>query len=361
MFYEPYYGLIMHGNRELGFGIARGASNFVKKTVFGVSDSVSKLTGSISKGLAAVTMDRDFQSRWRAKRFRNKPKHAFYGIATGANSFLTSVASGIEGLALRPLEGAEDGGASGFMQGLGRGLVGALTKPAAGAFDMASSITEGLRNTTLVFEQNSIDRVRLPRFIASDHVVRPFSEREALGQMWLQTMDAGRLVRDEYVAHINTPGPHGGATIMLTETRILYVRTAHLKALWEVRVVRSEHNLARKQWHFARTPRWGSRPLSHHSGRKHTSVAIPSDLRRRAEIQRRSCLDDRHPCILSCSSPILPVLFVFASCVTRNAWATLLRFRSLAQQRQSPYLHIRSSHPTDTHVSAHAQYHVIYT
>ena len=234
MFYEPYYGLIMHGNRELGFGIARGASNFVKKTVFGVSDSVSKLTGSISKGLAAVTMDRDFQSRWRAKRFRNKPKHAFYGIAAGANSFLTSVASGIEGLALRPLEGAEDGGASGFMQGLGRGLVGALTKPAAGAFDMASSITEGLRNTTLVFEQNSIDRVRLPRFIASDHVVRPFSEREALGQMWLQTMDAGRLVRDEYVAHINTPGPHGGATIMLTETRILYVRTAHLKALWEV-------------------------------------------------------------------------------------------------------------------------------
>ena len=115
-----------------------------------------------------------------------------------------------------------------------RDRVGALTKPAAGAFDMASSITEGLRNTTLVFEQNSIDRVRLPRFIASDHVVRPFSEREALGQMWLQTMDAGRLVRDEYVAHINTPGPHGGATIMLTETRILYVRTAHLKALWEV-------------------------------------------------------------------------------------------------------------------------------
>lgn len=220
IFYEPYYGLVMHGNRELGLGLARGASSFVKKTVFGVSDSVSKLTGSISKGFAAVTLDREFQARWKMKHYRNKPKHALYGITVGANALFTSVASGIEGLALRPLEGAEQGGATGFIQGIGRGLVGAVTKPAAGFFDMASSITEGLRNTTLVFEQNQIDRVRLPRFIARDRTIRPYSEREALGQMWLQTVDQGRLLHDDYVAHVNTPGPQGGATIMLSESRI---------------------------------------------------------------------------------------------------------------------------------------------
>lgn len=52
---------------------------------------------------------------------------------------------------------------------------------------------------------------------------------------------------------------------------------------------------------------------------------------------------------------------LFASCVTRNAWATLLRFQSLAHQRQPLYLHLRSSHPTDTHASAYAHNHVIYT
>ena len=234
IFYEPYYGLVMHGNRELGFGIARGASNFVKKTVFGVSDSVSKLTGSISKGLAAVTMDRDFQNRWRVTHMRNKPRHALYGITTGANSLFTSVASGIEGLALRPLEGAEQSGASGFVQGLGRGLVGAVTKPAAGLFDLASNVTEGLRNTTTVFEQNDIDRVRLPRYVASDLVIRPYSSREALGQYWLYQLDHGRVMQDHYIAHVDTPGPSGGATIMLTEHRILYIRTAKLKVLWEV-------------------------------------------------------------------------------------------------------------------------------
>ncbi|WFD35586.1 Vacuolar protein sorting-associated protein 13 [Malassezia cuniculi] len=234
IFYEPYYGLVMHGNRELGLGIARGASNFVKKTVFGLSDSVSKLTGSISKGLAAATMDREFQNKWRMSRYRNKPRHALNGITTGANSLFTGVASGFEGLALRPLEGAEQGGTAGFVQGIGRGLVGAFTKPAVGFFDMASNVTEGLRNTTLAFEQNQIDRVRLPRFIASDGIIRPFSEREALGQMWLKNLDHGRLIAETYVAHVDTEGPGGGATIMLTENRILYVRTARLKVLWEV-------------------------------------------------------------------------------------------------------------------------------
>ena len=144
------------------------------------------------------------------------------------------MASGFEGLALRPLEGAEEGGTVGFVGGIGRGLVGAVTKPAVGVFDMASSITEGLRNTTLVFEQNDIDRVRLPRFIGNDGIILPFSEREALGQMWLKNLDQGRVASDHYVAHVDSTGPSGGATIMLTENRILYIRTAQLRVLWEV-------------------------------------------------------------------------------------------------------------------------------
>ncbi|KAN0063379.1 Vacuolar protein sorting-associated protein 13 [Thecaphora frezii] len=234
IFYEPYQGLVMHGNKELGLGIARGASSFVKKTVFGLTDSVSKVTGSIGKGLAAATMDKEFQSRRRMSRFRNKPKHALYGITAGANSFFTSVASGFEGLALRPLEGAEQGGAGGFLKGVGKGLVGAITKPAVGVFDLASNVTEGMRNTTVVFDQNDIDRVRLPRFIASDGIVRPYSDREALGQTWLKNVDNGRLMKEHYVAHVDVGSNEGDSVIMLTVTRILYIRTMRLKVMWEV-------------------------------------------------------------------------------------------------------------------------------
>lgn len=234
IFYEPYQGLVMHGNKELGLGIARGASSFVKKTVFGLTDSVSKVTGSIGKGLAAATMDKEFQSRRRMSRFRNKPRHALYGITAGANSFFTSVASGFEGLALRPLEGAEQGGAGGFLKGVGKGLVGAITKPAVGVFDLASNVTEGMRNTTMVFDQNDIDRVRLPRYIGSDGIVRPYSDREALGQTWLKNVDNGRLMKDSYVAHVDVGSSEGDAVIMLTVSRIVYIRTMRLKVMWEV-------------------------------------------------------------------------------------------------------------------------------
>jgi hypothetical protein len=38
--------------------------------------------------------------------------------------------------------------------------------------DFLSASTEGIRNTTTVFDQDDIDRVRMPRFIASDGVLR---------------------------------------------------------------------------------------------------------------------------------------------------------------------------------------------
>lgn len=48
----------------------------------------------------------------------------------------------------------------------------AVTKPVVGIFDLANNVTEGIRNTTTVFDQSGIDRVRLPRFTASDGVIR---------------------------------------------------------------------------------------------------------------------------------------------------------------------------------------------
>jgi vacuolar protein sorting-associated protein 13A/C len=66
IFYEPFNGVVMHGNKELGVGIAKvslllrqyvriadyaqGAASFAKKTIFGFSDSMAKFTSSVGKG-----------------------------------------------------------------------------------------------------------------------------------------------------------------------------------------------------------------------------------------------------------------------------------------------------------------------
>ena len=140
IFYEPYQGLVMTDRpQELGIGIAKGASSFVKKSVFGFSDSMAKFTGSMSKGLAAATLDKEYQDQRRMSKSRNRPKHALYGVTSGGNAFATSMASGIGGLARHPMQGAEKEGLPGFVKGVGKGFLGLATKPAIGAFDLASS------------------------------------------------------------------------------------------------------------------------------------------------------------------------------------------------------------------------------
>ena len=235
IFYEPYQGLVMTDRpQELGIGIAKGASSFVKKSVFGFSDSMAKFSGSISKGLAAATMDKEFQDQRRMAKNRNRPKHALYGVTAGGNAFAASMASGIGGLARHPLEGAEKEGALGFVKGVGKGFLGLATKPAIGAFDLASNVAEGVRNTTTVFDSEGLDRVRLTRFIGMDGIVRPYSQREALGQFWLKTCNDGQFFNEEYIAHLELEGRD--MLVLVTYDRILMIRTKKLRMEWDVRL-----------------------------------------------------------------------------------------------------------------------------
>ncbi|CAG8982131.1 hypothetical protein HYALB_00003223 [Hymenoscyphus albidus] len=233
IFYEPYQGFIMADRPEqLGIGIAKGATSFVKKSVFGFSDSFSKVTGSIAKGLAEATMDKQFQDRRRMTRSRNRPKHALYGVTAGANSFVSSLASGVGGLARKPLEGAEQEGVAGFFKGVGKGVLGFATKPAIGVFDLASNVSEGIRNTTTVFDGEGLDRVRLTRFIGTDGVVRPYSQREALGQFWLKQLDNGKYFNEMYIAHLELP--REDVVVMLTYSRIMLIKSKKLTSEWDV-------------------------------------------------------------------------------------------------------------------------------
>ncbi|RDA92701.1 hypothetical protein CP533_3692 [Ophiocordyceps camponoti-saundersi (nom. inval.)] len=256
IFYEPYQGLILSDRpEEFGIGIARGAVSFAKKTVYGFSDSFSKFTGSLGKGLAAASLDKQFQDRRRITRARNRPKHALYGVAAGANSLLTSVASGVGGLARKPLEGAEQEGALGFFKGVGKGVLGLATKPAVGVLDMASNVSEGIRNTTTVFDGSELERTRLPRFIANDGIVRPYGAREALGQNWLKQVDNGKYFDEQYVGHLELP--REDMVVMVTYARILLIRSRRLTSEWDVKL-KDVQTVAKERTGVSLTLRGGS-------------------------------------------------------------------------------------------------------
>lgn len=90
---EPWQSVLNHGSGELGVGIAKGAASFAKKTVFSVSDSLTKVTGSVGKGMrtlpcpgqpvlstllgfANATFDAEFQRQRRLAQRRNRPGNA---------------------------------------------------------------------------------------------------------------------------------------------------------------------------------------------------------------------------------------------------------------------------------------------
>ena len=95
-------------------------------------------------------------------------------------------------------------------------------------------MAEGVRNTTTVFDQEGLDRVRLTRFIGMDGIVRPYAQREALGQFWLKTLDDGKHFHEDYIAHLELQGKD--LMVMLTYSRIMLVKTKKLKTEWDIKL-----------------------------------------------------------------------------------------------------------------------------
>ncbi|KAI7902142.1 uncharacterized protein BX663DRAFT_436105 [Cokeromyces recurvatus] len=232
LFYEPWQGLIMSDRpQDLGYGIAKGFGGFIQKSVYGVTDSFTKFTGSIGKGLSAATMDREYQDRRRMNMAKNRPKHALVGVTQGATSFANSVASGFSGLVTRPMEGATKEGVGGFFRGFGKGLVGAVTKPAIGFLDFTNNVTEGIRATTTPTDTNMIERVRYPRYISPEGTLTPYSSREAIGQYWLKDVEGGKYMDDTYLSHCHVQNDERVA--MLTNHRLMLILTRKLVCEWQ--------------------------------------------------------------------------------------------------------------------------------
>ena len=97
-----------------------------------------------------------------------------------------------------------------------------------------ADVAEGVRNTTTVFDAEGLDRVRLTRFIGIDGIVRPFAQREALGQFWLKTLDDGKYFHEDYIAHLELSEKN--MFVMLTYNHIMLARSKKLKTDWDIKL-----------------------------------------------------------------------------------------------------------------------------
>lgn len=228
LFYEPYQGYMMNDRpQELGIHLAKGGLSFAKKTVFGLSDSMAKFTGSVAKGLS-VTQDSDFQKARRLQQRMNSTSRNVF--ATSAQSFASTLGSGFSGVALDPYKAAQKEGTSGFFKGLGKGLIGLPTKTAIGFLDLTNNLSQGVKGTTTMLDMQRANRVRLPRYVDHDKIIKPYRMREAQGQYWLKNANGGLFMEDNYLTHVILPGKE--LSVIISMQRIAEIRLATQEVMW---------------------------------------------------------------------------------------------------------------------------------
>uniref|UniRef100_A0A3P8UW48 Vacuolar protein sorting-associated protein 13 VPS13 adaptor binding domain-containing protein n=1 Tax=Cynoglossus semilaevis TaxID=244447 RepID=A0A3P8UW48_CYNSE len=159
-FYEPFQGAVQ-GPEEFAEGLVIGVRSLLGHTVGGAAGMVSKITGSVGKGLAAITMDKEYQQK-RREEMNRPPKDFGESLAKGGKGLLKGVVGGVTGIVTKPVEGAKKEGAAGFFKGIGKGLVGVVARPTGGIVDMASSTFQGIQRVAESTEEVTKLRPFLP-------------------------------------------------------------------------------------------------------------------------------------------------------------------------------------------------------
>uniref|UniRef100_A0AAQ6A429 Vacuolar protein sorting 13 homolog A n=1 Tax=Amphiprion ocellaris TaxID=80972 RepID=A0AAQ6A429_AMPOC len=215
-FYEPYQGAIQ-GPEEFIEGMALGMKALVGGAVGGIAGAASRITGAMAKGVAAITMDEEFQQK-RREAMNKQPSGLREGLTRGGKGLVSGFVSGITGIVTKPIKGAQKEGASGFFKGVGKGLVGAVARPTGGIIDMASSTFQGIKRAAETSQD--VESLRPPRFIHEDGVIRPYKEKEGIGSQMLQKIENGRFAKYRYFAHAKV---NDSDFLMITKRGIFFV------------------------------------------------------------------------------------------------------------------------------------------
>ncbi|XP_061103082.1 intermembrane lipid transfer protein VPS13C isoform X2 [Conger conger] len=231
-FYEPFQGAVQ-GPEEFAEGFVIGVRSLLGHTVGGAAGMVSRITGSVGKGLAAITMDKEYQQK-RREEMNRTPKDFGESLAKGGKGFLKGVVGGVTGIVTKPVEGAKKEGAAGFFKGIGKGLVGVVARPTGGIVDMASSTFQGIQRVAESTEE--VTKLRPVRLISEDGIVRPYDQVQSQGYDLFQRSEIKQLDGEIFREHSEFPG-HRRTNIIVTNRRVLCVKeiefVGHFNKEWE--------------------------------------------------------------------------------------------------------------------------------
>ncbi|KAH9104923.1 hypothetical protein AeMF1_019123 [Aphanomyces euteiches] len=242
-FYEPAAGMV---RGQFVKGLTRGTESLVKNSVYGTFNAASKLTGSISTGLANLSMDKTYiQSRTNRPK-KDGPTNVGAGLLLGTKQLGQGILAGVSGIITQPAMGAYHNGLTGFVEGVGKGIIGAAVKPTAGILDLAAQTTAGITYSAASFDKKpKLTRLRLPRMMATaDKRLTIYVPDEASVAAWLTKLPASTLAANEqYERHVLLPNSRA---LIATSRQLMVLdnTSAKPRVLWAylARNVLSSHS-----------------------------------------------------------------------------------------------------------------------
>lgn len=159
---------------------------------------VTKSTlSSLSKGFAELSTDGQFLQLRSKQVWSRRITGVGDGLVQGTEAFAQGLAFGVSGVLRKPVESARQYGVIGIVHGLGRAFVGVIVQPLSGALDFVSLTVDGIsasfmRCVDILNNKSVPQRIRDPRAIHLDGVIREYDKVEAAGQMALYLAEASR-------------------------------------------------------------------------------------------------------------------------------------------------------------------------
>ncbi|XP_065619172.1 uncharacterized protein LOC112023786 [Quercus suber] len=157
----------------------------------------SSTLASLSKGFAELSTDGQFLQLRSKQVWSRRITGVGDGIIQGTEALAQGVAFGVSGVVTKPVESARENGVLGLARGLGHAFLGFVVQPVSGALDFFSLTVEGIgascsKCLEVFSSKTTYERIRNPRAIHADGVLREYCEREATGQMILFLAEASR-------------------------------------------------------------------------------------------------------------------------------------------------------------------------
>jgi len=139
-------------------------------------------------------------------------------VASGKNA-VKDIVQGVKGVVNKPVKGAKHSGAKGFVKGLGKGFLGLVGRPASGIVDLTSTSFKLIKKVAT--DEQIVHRIRNPRHIGRDGLVRPSIAHETLGNYIFDQFDQDQHTEHEgYIAHIDSSNqPH---SLLFATTKLIF-------------------------------------------------------------------------------------------------------------------------------------------